>query len=657
MNGLRATLRLAWRDALNSRPRSALIIAMIALPVAAFTALPLIAGTSMIAGGGPEGTAVNALIIAMVVLETVLLAGPAFAVGLRRQHRLLALVSAAGGSPGQLRALVLCSGLLLGGLAGLLGTAFGFLFGWAGRLVLTENRPKGRDLPPWDVPWIWIAAIVLTAVLSGLAAAYVPARQAARTDTAEVMAGRRSVPPPRRGLPVLGAVLIAAGVALVPLGLDALREFSAAFGAALIIIGFVLLIPALIALTARFADRLPLPLRLAVRDADRHRVRTAPAVSAIMAVTAALTALAIGGASDFAQKRTEYEPSMPAGQTIVRPLRSEGLAQQVEAAVERAVPGHRTARVDRLVFGVDEDPEAGTVMSLRCGENPCHASGVWHHPGSDGSGLLVSGPESIPLVLGRDDPGAAAALAEGKVVVFVPDALSDGRVTLDIADFPDFENSAPSERTVRLPAVRAEPPPPSAHAPFALIPPQAAEHLGARALPLGLMIDGPLDPERGRLLSGELEKIGLDFSVYTERGFSESFALPLLVLGVIAAVLVLAGALTATGLAAADSRPDLATLNAVGARPVTRRLLLMAQTGYIAVLGCGLGLLAGAGPGIAVAYPLTSRTEYGGPPHGVIIDVPWLFLLAVLVGVPLVASAVTALSVRGRQILPERSAV
>ncbi|GAA0966244.1 FtsX-like permease family protein [Actinocorallia libanotica] len=653
MNALRAALRLAWRDALSSRPRSALIIAMIALPVAAFTALPLVAGTTMIAGGGPEGMAVNSLFIALVVLETVLLAGPAFAVGLRRQNRLLALVSAAGGSPGQLRALVLCSGLLLGGIAGLVGTAFGLLFGWVGRLALADP-PRGRDLPPWDVPWLWTAAIVLTAVLSGLAAAYAPARQAGRTDTAEIMAGRRSTPPPRRGLPVLGALLVVAGVALIPLGLDELREFSAAFGAALIIIGIVLLVPALIALTARFADRLPLPLRLAVRDADRHRTRTAPAIAAIMAVTAALTALAIGGASDFAQERAEYEPSLPTGQTIVRPLQSESRVQQVEAAVGRVVPGHRTARFDRLVFRADEDPEAGTMVSLRCGEHPCTTSGVWHHPASVGSGLLVGGPESLPLVLGRDDPDAAAALAGGKAVVFVPGALVDGRVALDIVD---FAHETPAERTVRLPAVQAEPPPPSAHAPFALLPPQAAEHLGARALPFGLMIDGPLGPDRERLLAGELEKIGSDLGMRTERGFDESFTLPLLVMGVIAAVLVLAGALIATGLAAADSRPDLATLTAVGARPVTRRLLLMAQTGYIAVLGCALGLLAGIGPGIGAAYPLTaSGWHQGRIPTDVTIDIPWLLLLTVLVAVPLVASAVTALSTRGKEVLPERTA-
>lgn len=45
------------------------------------------------------GTAVLALIIASVVIEVVLLAGPAFAVGVRRQRRELAMLAATGGAP------------------------------------------------------------------------------------------------------------------------------------------------------------------------------------------------------------------------------------------------------------------------------------------------------------------------------------------------------------------------------------------------------------------------------------------------------------------------------------------------------------------------------------------------------------------------------
>ena len=59
-----------------------------------------------------------------------------------------------------------------------------------------------------------------------------------------------------------------------------------------------------------------------------------------------------------------------------------------------------------------------------------------------------------------------------------------------------------------------------------------------------------------------------------------------------------------------------------------------------------LGLLVGIGPGIAVAYPLTS-TDYGAGARP-LIDVPWLLLGGVAVAVPLLAVVVTGLVVRSR---------
>ncbi|HEY1178112.1 MAG TPA: hypothetical protein VGF17_18300, partial [Phytomonospora sp.] len=65
------------------------------------------------------------VMVIMLVLETALLAGPAFAVGLRRRRRELAQIAAQGGSARQLRTIVLADGLLLGGVATVLATALG----------------------------------------------------------------------------------------------------------------------------------------------------------------------------------------------------------------------------------------------------------------------------------------------------------------------------------------------------------------------------------------------------------------------------------------------------------------------------------------------------------------------------------------------------
>ncbi|MGH3239293.1 MAG: FtsX-like permease family protein, partial [Spirillospora sp.] len=119
--------------------------------------------------------------------------------------------------------------------------------------------------------------------------------------------------------------------------------------------------------------------------------------------------------------------------------------------------------------------------------------------------------------------------------------------------------------------------------------------------------------------------------------------------------LALGGALIATSLAAADSRPDLATFAAVGARPRTRRLLTMGQAVFVAGLGCWLGIAGGLVPGLAVARPLTNQPEQPGVAgHGTILDIPWTLLLGVGVVVPLVTAVAAAGLTRGRLPMTRR---
>ncbi|NEK59634.1 hypothetical protein GCU56_17390 [Geodermatophilus sabuli] len=68
----------------------------------------------------------------------------------------------------------------------------------------------------------------------------------------------------------------------------------------------------------------------------------------------------------------------------------------------------------------------------------------------------------------------------------------------------------------------------------------------------------------------------------------------------------------------------------------------MASAAVVAGVGAGLGLLVGLVPGIAVAHPLTRGT--GAP----VVDIPWLVLGTVAVGVPLLAVVLTGLFVRSR---------
>lgn len=151
--------------------------------------------------GGPTGTtravdAVIALVAGLGMLEIVLLAGPAFAVMGRRLERTLALLAAAGGTRADLRAAVLANAVLLGALAGLGSVLVATVAVRVAEPLLglmITDRPGPLGVRPSQLPLI--AAV---GVVTALAAAWMPARAAGRTDVVAALAARR---PRDRGAP------------------------------------------------------------------------------------------------------------------------------------------------------------------------------------------------------------------------------------------------------------------------------------------------------------------------------------------------------------------------------------------------------------------------------------------------------------------------
>jgi putative ABC transport system permease protein len=648
-------LRLARQDALRAKGRTALVLGMIGLPICAVVALAVLQATSTAldrsAGAEPASaveSAVQALVVAMIVLEVVLLAGPAFVVDVRRRRRDLALVAASGGEGRHLRAVVLASGLLLGGIAAIGGAGLGIA---AAAVVAQTAEARGAEpLGPFTVPWLLVTATMLVGAGSGLLAASVPAAQAARTDVVAVLSGRREAPAAaRRGWPVAGGVLVVAGVALCLEGVRKWREFGAAIGAAAIIIGLVLACPWQVGAAGRLARRLPLPLRLAVRDAERNRARTAPAVAAIMAAVAGITALAIGGASDFRQEQIEYQATLPMGSALVRlPL---DRADAVGEAVRRDLPGVPVVTLKAL-----PGPDGACV-----GDDWAQCPAVAFAADRDENAVVdlmdnvVGGAREARMVLGRDDPAVTAALDAGKIVLFRAAPPAGGTTTAKVFYWDDDKEHV--VRTIKdLPALAAAGDPRVR----AIVPPEAAQKIG---LPVRTEAFG-VDRADHRVTAAEQARLDKtldgftrnDGSVYVERGFTGSFGTITLLLAGVAAVLALGGSLIATGLASADARPDLATLGAIGARPGTRRLLTMGRAAFIAALGCWLGIAGGLVPGIAVTRPLTTDVADGAAPHGVVVDVPWTLLLAVGIGIPLLVALVAGAFTRSRLPLARRAA-
>jgi putative ABC transport system permease protein len=601
---------------------------------------------------GSDQLAVIGLVAAMALLEVVLLAGPAFAVGARRQQRALALMAAGGGEPPHLRRVVLASGVVLGTAAAIAGAAAGVGVAWLARPLV--QLASDTRLGPFDVSVRDVVGIAVCGLLSAVLAALLPALLAARSDVVAVLAGRRGETRPARWSPAIGVLLLCAGVAGSAYGASrpAGGEVPIALSAVVAVVGTVLVTPLVLGLLGRLARWLPLPARFAVRDAARHRSRTAPAVAAVAATVAGVVALGVGGSSDAAQNRALYTPSAPLGAGVVQAF---GAAPTDWTAVARAVrqqlPGARTTPV----MGV---PEGGDVIfQIRPPDGSRPVYGSYSH--NLGAGILV-GPAALRgLGLSAADATRARhALATGDVVVLGGGTgQREADVTLVGERVPADGGEATQIGSWTLHAAVARVPG-SFQPAAAVVPANVAREAQMPVRQTALLVDGTTISSSAEDAIDEVVG-GLDdnASLYVERGYhDDATRIVLLVLVTIGAVLVLGGTLTATFLALSDARPDFATMGAVGAEPRTRRLVAASYAGVIGLVGALLGAAVGFVPGIAVTFPLTSSswagpdatTTEGLPIPDHFIDVPWLLVGGLVLVLPLVTAVVVGLGSRSR---------
>jgi putative ABC transport system permease protein len=566
--------------------------------------------------------------VIMIVLETVLMAGPAFAVGLRRRRHELAMLAAQGASPAHLRLVVGADGLVLGGAATLAGTAIGVLGGLA---LMPLLGGFGLLTGPSDVPWGPVAAVAVLGLVSGIVSALIPAVQAGRTVPAQVLAGRDPVVRDRAGWPILGLLLVAAGGGVVVKLLDTSTVYVLAAGL-LVLLGVVVLTPWLVRRTAGLANGRALPVRLAVRDAVRHRGRTSSAVAAVMAVAAAVVALAVGIQSQV-ESLGGHQDRLDDGTFSISGGRlDEPSWTRLRAEVQRRLPGVRPVMGHTAVKGKDV-VEIG-IMDQRSGY-----MFEWD--------AMIGGPETLELMTGRRDERVAQALSAGKVAVFRPRVVKNGQVALMFNPM-----SGDAGGTANVPAVDLSA---DGSGGLSVIPPSAVRALGFEPVPrmMYARYDVP-DPER---FAGEIKAVFWDADIAFPETDERLVTLRFLIAA--AALLMLGGTFVATGLATADMRRDLDTMSAVGAAPRTRRWIVAAQAGYISGLGALTGLLIGLPLGIGLAWPMGAviihepggaRKILGAP----LIAIPWVPLALVVVGLPLLAALVAGLCAPTRVRLARR---
>ncbi|MGA3488394.1 ABC transporter permease [Micromonosporaceae bacterium DT55] len=622
--------------------------------------------------------AIGILIAGLGILEIVLLAGPAFAVGARRRSRELALVAAAGGNAAQLRRIVLADGVLLGLAGALAGLLLGVLTAFATRGLLEgflfHQRAGGYRAFP-----LALAGIAVLAVLTGTAAALIPAFTAARQSVVAGLTGRRGAVRSRRRWILLGATLVVAGGALAGYGAQQVDIAGTLGGLILVQIGLAVCTPSLIGLIAKAGTVLPLAPRLALRDTARNRASAAPAVSAVMAAVAGAVLMGTYLDSERASSAAGYQPSAPLGTVmVVSPTAVLGdQKQRIRTAVaDRAVSNtlteiHMTACPAGIAEGpgrcylvvsmppeqICPNPSGRSTDELsqdeirrlradpRCNDAPrfYQSSISLQEVVDDGSALAT-----LTGATGDDLAKAQRTLRTGGVVVDDARYLVDGQVTVQIHR-PD--EADPGSLTVPGHALTS-----GVGNQLTFFSPDVVEQAGLAIRHSGYAAgtaDGLTQAEQDALTAAVLA-VAPEIEVAVERGHTADQNNTSLILALAAGVIALGAAGIATGLTAADGRRDLSTLAAVGASPGVRRRLSLSQAGVIAGIGALLGAAVGLGSAFVILTALNSGQErvlLVSHPYPLVV--PWSALGLLLV-VPLIAMAGAGLLTRSRLPIERR---
>lgn len=599
-----------------------------------------------------------------------LLAGPAFAAGATRHRRTLGLFAANGATRAVLRRVVLAQALALGALTALAATTLGALAGAIGARLVRVHR-YGFE-PPVDIRWSWLVGIVVVSTLASLGAALVPARAASRTNLLQALRGQVSARVVPRRMPLIGLVMVALGcillyraVTLADVGADNVdhsdaQVFLVYVGVPLFFGGAVLAVPYVLRATGALAGRLPLTLRVAVRDVSRQRTRATAAVGAILAVVAVCTAAATFGASTDRYHAKDYVPSFPAGagafvasqgpeSVVSSDAQTNSTMQQVRSIAPKATAWWATS--DGVREGCSN--KASTRDMAGALAIAIDDSGLSTLPLTDGQRTLLRNGGVLVL---RSDPGATAATV-GYGMELSAHAGKDGRV--DVGTYTaDQEGKITSCHSHSLAAAEAKTTTVTggyAVGSGLLMTRSTLTSLGLHA-PLSL-ISLPTAHGIDTRTEQQLRAVaptGMDLEI--ERGYDSPVTKIIAALTAAFALVVLITTVVSTLLNDAESQADAATLATVGADRGLRRRITGAHAAALGFIGAAVGIIIGLVPGLVMARETTGRVwdASGSRSQPGTYVIPWWPLLVLLIAVPLVAAVISMLFARRTPPLTRR---
>jgi putative ABC transport system permease protein len=585
------------------------------------------AGTQGAVAGGALGA------VAVLLLLISLVAAAGFAVIAARRQRQLGMLAAIGATRKQLRMVMVAGGAVVGVIAAVAGTVVG-LAAW---IVAAPGLEAfaGHRISRLNIPWGLVALGMLLAVVTATAAAWWPARAAARLPVTLALSARPPRPGPAHRPALLAALMIVVGVACLGLA-DQTRAPLIIAGALAMTLGILLISPLAIRALASLGGRAPVAVRLALRDLGRQQARTGAALAAVSLALGISAAIIISSAAD---KTAADAGNLPDTQVLVWSGQAEGGTGTDGPVVPARTPAQlrALAAAVRQIAGPLSHP---VVVALDMPVNPADKPQAGGPGSPEGQPVAALGAQQNPAAAGRGGTYSAIPLYVATPAVLRYLGISSAA----IAPSADFLTAQAGRLSVATPSTFAA----ATHVQRIRVPAYSSQ-------PTSLMTPGGLR-RRGwtQIQSGWLVQSGAPFTAAQLAAARDVAARAGLIiearnsqaaLATISAAATAAGALLALGVLAmtvalirAEAAGDLRTLTAAGATSTTRRTLTAVTAGGLALLGALLGS-AGAYLALAAGH----RSDLGA-----LSRVPLLYLAVTVLGVP-AAAALAGWILAGRQ--------
>jgi putative ABC transport system permease protein len=586
-------------------------------------------------GGLPPATLI--LVVEVLGLAFVgLVSVASFSVMAQRRLRALGMLSAIGATERSLRLVMIVNGLVAGVVAALAGVAAGLAAWFA--YAPTLQRATGHAVDAANLPWWAFALGAVFAIATSVLASRRPAKTMAAIPVVAALSGRPAPPKAVHRSAVPGAIAFAAGLAFLAIaGLSGLPGGGGGPGSVRpllaglvgVIAGIILLAPlAISVLAAGAGPRLPVAIRIALRDLVRYRTRSGAALAAVTFAMFLAMVICLVGSERTANPLSPSGPNLSSSQLVVTAGRSPapGMMMPLTGAQEASL----ARRLNRLAASL----HARTALPLET------AAGLLQAGTPLNSNFTGSVDVATPRLLatygikaGQIAPGTDI-ITERPGLAGLPNMQltwqNGGQGSDGSRGGSGGSSCTLSNDCLASPAIQAiSRLPGGTDAPNTLITEHAVRKYHLPTHLNGWLIQAPapltaaqIRAARRAVLAAqaplEIASGGTDFGEIADVGTA---------LGILVAL----GVLTAcVGLIRSETAPDLRTLAATGASATTRRAITAATAAALGLLGAILGLAFALAACLVWAHAALSAL-FG--------NVPLADVLVLLLGLPLAAAA------------------